>query len=166
MAWATSRGLRKGENPADWKSLRTQLPAPGKIEATKPKHHAALPLSAMAAFMTALRETEGVGARALEFQILTAARSGEVRGMKLCEVNFETKIWTVPANRMKSGKEHRAALSPAAIALLLTMPRVEGVELVFASRRGGRLSDMSMIAVIRRMGINAVPHGFRSTFRD
>jgi integrase len=167
LAWATSRKLRSGDNPASWKgSLQSQLPAPGKIEATKVKHHAALPLAAMGEFMKRLREANGIGARALEFLILTAARSGEIRGAVWAEIDLDAKVWTIPGNRMKAGREHRVALSPTAVTLLRALPRVGGTDLIFASPRGGPLSDMSISAVLRRMEVNAVPHGFRSTFRD
>lgn len=165
LDWATGRKLRSGDNPARWKGLlQTQLPAPGKV--VRVQHHAAVPVSEIGTFMKRLREAEGMGAHALEFLILTAARSGEVRGATWDELDLEAKVWTVPAERMKAGKEHRAALSPAAVKLLCSLPRMAATELVFPATRGGQLSDMTLTAVMRRMGTNAVPHGFRSTFRD
>jgi integrase len=165
LDWATGRKLRSGDNPARWKGLlQGQLPPPSKI--SKVTHHAALPLSEMVGFMARLHGAEGVGARALEFLVLTAARSGEVRGAKWTEISFETKIWTIPAVRMKAGKEHRVALSPTAINLLRCLSNAPGNEFVFAAPRGGSLSDMALTAVMRRMGASAVPHGFRSSFRD
>ena len=107
-----------------------------------------------------------MGARALEFAILTAARSGEVRGATWGEIDCEAAVWTVPGARMKAGKEHRAPLSDAALALLAALPQGKHDELVFKAPRGGVLSDMTLTAVLRRMDVPAVPHGFRSTFRD
>lgn len=165
LDWATGRGFRSGPNPARWKgSLATCLPAPGKV--AKVEHHAALPLGEVGAFMQTLREQAGMGARALEFAILTAARSGEVRGALWAEIYRGAAVWTVPADRMKASKEHRVPLSNAALALLDALPRIAGDELVFPAQRGGMLSDMTLSAVLRRMKVDAVPHGFRSTFRD
>lgn len=165
LDWATGRGFRSGPNPARWKgSLATCLPAPGKV--AKVEHHAALPLGEVGAFMQTLREQAGMGARALEFAILTAARSGEVRGALWAEIDRGAAVWTVPADRMKASKEHRVPLSNAALALLDALPRIAGDELVFPAQRGGMLSDMTLSAVLRRMKVDAVPHGFRSTFRD
>lgn len=165
LDWATARGYREGLNPARWKGhLDHLLPAPGKI--AKAGHHAALPVSEIGVFMQALRAQSGVGARALEFVIFTAARSGEVRGAKWSELDLDAKTWTIPAERMKAGKEHRVPLSEAALRLLRDQPRIAGTDLVFAAPRGGVLSDMTLVAVTRRMAVAAVPHGFRSTFRD
>lgn len=107
-----------------------------------------------------------MGARALEFVILTAARSGEVRGATWAEIDRGANVWTVPAARMKAGKEHRVPLSDAALALLDALPKMAGTDLVFPAPRGGALSDMTLLAVLRRLDVPAVPHGFRSTFRD
>ena len=107
-----------------------------------------------------------MGARALEFAILTAARSGEVRGAKWSEIDPNTNVWIIPAARMKSGREHRVPLSSSAVTLLAKLPRMTGTELIFPAPRGGPLSDMTLSAVLRRMKVPAVPHGFRSTFRD
>ncbi|MCV2361440.1 integrase arm-type DNA-binding domain-containing protein [Paucibacter sp. TC2R-5] len=165
LDWAKGRGYRSGDNPAEWKgNLDAQLPNPDKI--AKVEHHAALKVSEIGAFMVRLRAADGMGARALEFAILTAARSGEVRGATWAEVDLEAKVWTVPGDRMKAGKDHRVPLSPAAVQLLEALPRIEGVDAVFPAPRGGKLSDMTMTAVLRRMKVDAVPHGFRSTFRD
>jgi integrase len=107
-----------------------------------------------------------MGARSLEFAILTAARSGEVRGAVWSEFDIPAKVWTVPAGRMKAEKEHRVPLSADALALLANLPRMAGTEYVFPAPRLGMLSDMTLTAVLRRMKVPAVPHGFRSTFRD
>ncbi len=116
--------------------------------------------------MVRLRRVGGMGARALEFAILTAARSGEVRGAIWEEIDLEAGTWTIPASRMKMSREHRVPLSEAAVVLLKSLPRQAGSSFVFWAARGGMLSDMSISAVTRRMEVDAVPHGFRSSFRD
>lgn len=165
LDWATVRGYRSGLNPARWKGhLDTLLAKPGKI--AKKDHHAAIPVGEMGAFMAALRKQEGTGAKALEFAILTAVRSGEVRGAAWSEIDKDAKVWTIPAARMKMRKEHRVPLSDAALQLLGSLTRMEGNDLLFPALRGGELSDMTLSAVMRRMKVKGVPHGFRSTFRD
>ncbi len=168
LDWATARNYRDGLNPARWRGhLDKLLPAPSKV--AKVEHHPAVAVGDIAGFMLKLRAAEGMGARALEFAILTAARSGEVRGATWAEIDRAEKVWTVPANRMKAGKEHRVPLSAEALAVLdavLAMPTLAGNDTIFTAPRGGQLSDMTLSAVLRRMGIAAVPHGFRSTFRD
>ena len=165
LAWATASGYRKGDNPARWKgNLDAVLAKPSKI--AKVSHYKALPIDEMHSFVASLRLQQGMAARALEFLILTATRSGEVRGATWQEVDLDAAVWTVPAERMKAGKEHRAPLSARAVAILKGLPRMGGTELVFPAPRGGRLSDMTISAVMRRMQVDAVPHGFRSTFRD
>jgi integrase len=116
--------------------------------------------------MADVRTREGMGARALEFAILTAARSGEVRLATWDEFDLDAKVWTVQGYRMKAGKPHRVPLSEPAVALLKALPRMEDSTYVFTAPRGGALSDMSISAVVRRMGVDAVPHGFRSSFKD
>lgn len=165
LDWATVREYRAGLNPARWKGhLDSLLAMPGKV--AKKEHHKALAVAEMGAFMMALRKQVGTGARALEFAILTAARSGEVRGAIWAEIDKAAKVWTVPADRMKMRKEHRVPLSDAAITVLEALPRMASTDLVFPAPRGGQLSDMTLTAVTRRMKVAAVPHGFRSTFRD
>ena len=165
LDWAAARGHRDGLNPARWRGhLDKLLARPSKI--TRIKHRAALPVVEVGPFMKRLHEAEGIGARALEFAVLTAARSGEVRGAVWAEIDLDAAIWTVPADRMKAGREHRVPLSSAAVALLKALPRMVGTNLVFPAPRGGTLSDMTLTAVLRRMQVDAVPHGFRSTFRD
>lgn len=164
LSWATVRGYRSGDNPARWKGHLDQLlPAPGKIQ--KVEHHRAVSLDKMGAFMTALRLREGIGARALEFTILTAARSGETRGAIWSEINLDLRVWTIPAERMKAGREHRVPLTESTIRILHSLPKDES-GLIFSAPRGGQISDMSMTAVMRRMAVDAVPHGFRSTLHD
>lgn len=165
LDWATVRGYRQGENPARWRGhLDKVLAAPRK--AAKVEHHRALPINEMGTFMADLRKREGIAALALEFVILTAARSGEVRGATWEEIDLDTAVWTIPGERMKASKEHRVPLSERAIQILKFLPRVEGSPYVFPAPRSGALSDMTLTAVMRRMGTDAVPHGFRSTFRD
>lgn len=165
LDWATVRGYREGENPAVWKGrLDKLLPAPSKVAPVQ--HHRALDYRKMAEFMKDLRMVNGISAKALEFAILCAARSGEVRGATWSEMNLKDRVWTIPAERMKAGKEHRVPLTLAALNLLAKLPRVVGSEQVFPGRSGGALSDMSLSKVMRDMKVDAVPHGFRSTFRD
>ena len=172
LDWASARGYRTGDNPARWRGHLDQLLAkPRKIK--KVKHQPALNVADTHAFMVDLRAIEGTSAQALELAVLTAARSGEVRGARWPEVDLQAKIWTVPAERMKAKKEHRVALSKQAIKLLRSLPRMEGTDLVFPGRKPQQpLSDMSLTACMRRMGYKddsgrmCVPHGCRSTFRD
>ena len=166
LDWAAFRGYREGENPARWKGhLEHELPARSKVQ--KVEHHAALPYAELGAFMVELRKREGLSARALEFAILTAARSGEVRGATWAEIDLPGRIWTVPAERMKAGKEHRVPLSDEVVKLLEALPRIVGNDYVFPAPRGGQLSDMALTAVLRRMEHGGLTqHGFRSTFRD
>ena len=165
LAWASVNKFRSGDNPARWKgNLEHALPKPSKVK--RVEHHAALPWQEIGTFMADLRKREGIGARALEFAILTAARSGEVRGATWDEIDLKAKLWTIPASRMKANKTHRVPLSEPAIKLLKALPRLEGSPYVFAAVRGGMLSDMSISAVTRRMGVDVVPHGFRSSFKD
>jgi len=164
LDWATVRRYRKGENPARWKGhLDKLLARPSKVQ--KVEHHRALSIDDMGAFMADLRQLEGMAVRALELVILTATRSGEVRGATWGELDLKAALWTVPGERMKAGKGHRIPLSRQAVALLKALPRT-GHDLVFSAARGEQLSDRTLTAVMRRMEAGAVPHGFRSTFRD
>jgi integrase len=165
LDWATTQHYRQGPNPARWQGhLENLLANPSKFQ--KVKHHDALDMKQLPAFISALRQEAGIGARALEFAILTAARSGEVRGATWSEVDLPSKVWTIPAERMKAKREHRVPLSAAAVTLLKAQPKGEGADLIFPSTKGKPLSDMTLLAVLRRMKVEAVPHGFRSTFRD
>lgn len=163
LGWATTSGYRQGDNPARWRGhLQNLLAAPEKVR--KVEHHPALPWREIGGFMVDLRAREGIAARALEFAILTAARSGEVRGMRWDEL--DEKVWTIPADRMKAGREHRVPLSSAALSLLEQMPRL-GDYVFPGAKKGSLLSDMSLTAVLRRMDHEGITvHGFRSTFRD
>ncbi len=165
LDWAKTSKFRTGDNPARWRGhLDKLLAKPSKV--TKVEHHAALDMNAIQGFLTAVGKDKGMGARALEFAIYTAARSGEVRGAVWDEFDMDAGVWTIPAVRMKAGREHRVPLSDAALKLLKALPRMDGSEFVFHAVRGGMLSDMTLSAVMRRMNVDAVPHGFRSTFRD
>ncbi len=165
LAWAKVSGYRSGDNPARWKgNLDHVLPKPSKVR--KVNHHPALPWQEVPEFMAMLKARSGMGARALEFLILTAARSGEVRLATWDEIDLDAKLWTVPGVRMKTGKTHRVPLSEPAIKLLKALPRFKDSAYVFPAARGGALSDMSVSSVCRRMEIDAVPHGFRSSFKD
>ncbi len=166
LKYAVRSDLRpEGPNPASWREcVEGVLPPPSKV--AKVEHHAALPIDGMHAFMQRLRKGDGMGARALEFAILTAARSGEVRGAMWSEIDLEAAVWSIPAVRMKSGRPHRVPLSAKALELLEALPRFEGVDLVFPGQGGKALSDMTLTAALRRMKVEATAHGFRSTFRD
>ena len=164
---ATVRGLRNGENPARWRGhLAELLPARSKVAPVE--HHAALPFPELPAFMLRLQAADGLGARALELAILTAGRTNEVLGATWAEIDLEAAQWTIPAARMKAGREHRVPLSGAALALLRRLATVREGEHVFAGMKPGKpLSNMAMLAALRRMGRgDLTAHGFRSTFRD
>jgi len=166
LDWATVRGYRSGANPARWRGhLDKLLPAPSKV--ARVQNFAALPFDDLGDFMTRLRAAPGMGARALEFAILTAGRSGEVRGATWSEIDLDEGTWIVPAERMKAGREHRVPLPEAALELLRALPRLEDAgDLVFVGAKRRALSDMTLSAVLRRMGLQVTVHGFRSTFRD
>jgi integrase len=182
LSWATVAGHRTGDNPARWAgNLKELLPPPSKI--AKEKHHPALALNDATRWFAALQDRDGIGARALEFAALTATRSQEVRGATWDEIDLEKALWIIPGERMKMGKEHRIPLPDHAIVLLKALPRLTDNPLVFPAARGGKLSDMTLSATMKRMHAAdltqtgagfvdrqsnrpAVPHGLRSTFRD
>jgi integrase len=166
LDWATVRGYRTGDNPARWRGhLSEVLPAREQIQKTK--HHAALPFADLPEFVATLHEREGVAARALEFTILTAARTGEVIGATWVEIDLEQKVWTVPAGRIKGGREHRVPLSERALEILRALPREKNNRFVFIGPRKGGLSNMAMTSTLLRMERGDITvHGFRSTFRD
>ena len=166
LDYAIAKGLREGPNPARWKgNLALTLPAKRKISPVE--HHPAIPVKDVPRFYKLLHQREGTAARALEFLVLTAARSGEVRGAQWSEIDLAKKIWTVPAQRMKAKREHRVPLSTQAITLLKSLPSKRLGGLVFpGSRATTKLSDMALTVLMRRMEVAAVPHGLRSSFRD
>ena len=166
---AKAKGHRKGENPAAWRGQLEHLLA--KRQRLTRGHHAALRFDAVPEFIGKLRAREATAALALEFLILTAARSGEVRGATWTELDLEAKVWTVPAARMKAGREHRVPLSARALEILaavqpLANGRADAV--VFPATTGKPLSDAAFSALLKRMGVDGeyTPHGFRSSFRD
>jgi integrase len=167
LDWAAERGHRaEGDNPARRERLKHSLPSRAALAKAKPRgNHAALPFVEMPAFWADLAARDGIGARALAFAILTAARTGEVIGADWREMDLEAAVWTLPGERMKGGREHRVPLSAPALALLRTLsPQATGP--VFAGH-GRALSNMAMLATLRRMGRpDITTHGFRSTFRD
>lgn len=167
LDWATVRKYREGENPARWKGhLDHLLPAKGKIQ--RESHHAALPYAQIGTFIKELRLQDGIAARALEFAILTVARTGEVISATWDEIDLNKHLWTVPAERMKAGKEHRVPLSEPAQSLLRQMAAIRSGDYVFPGERPKRpLSNMALLMVLRRMKRDDLTvHGFRSTFRD
>jgi integrase len=167
LDWATARGYRAGENPARWRGhLENLLPKRSKVH--RVEHHAALPYPEIGAFMVELRQQEGVAARALEFAILTAARTGEAIGARWSEFDLGERLWTVPSERIKAGKEHRVPLSDAALAILEDMRAIRQSDFVFPGGRARRpISNMAMLMLLRRMGRgDLTAHGFRSSFRD
>ena len=162
---------RSSTNPAIWKGyLDTQLPSPRGI--TKVKHQPAMPYAQIGDFMTNLRRNKSISARALEFLILTGVRSGSVRHADWSEIDIQRKLWVIPAAHTKAKREHRVPLPPQAIKLLKGLPRIEGSTKVFPSPSRKALSDMALSQLMRGMSernefkCEAVPHGFRSTFRD
>jgi integrase len=168
LDWARVHGFRSGENPARWKGhLDHLLPARSKLK--RVKHHPALAYDQIGQFMVAgLRERNEVAALALQFAILTAARTGEAIGARWDEIDLEAKTWIIPPERMKGGREHRVPLSAAAIALLKQLHQSRIGDFVFAGKKPGRpLSDKAMAMLLRRMGRGDITtHGMRSAFRD
>lgn len=166
LDWAKARGLRQGENPARWKGhLKHLLPTRMAIAT---KHHSAMPYADVPAFIHALRTRHGISPRALEFTILTAARTNETIGARWSEVNFLEKVWAIPATRMKAGEEHRVPLCDRIMAILSEMYAARVSDFVFPGWKHGRpLSNMAMSKVLKGMERDGVTvHGFRSSFRD
>jgi integrase len=169
LDWARVRGHRDGENPARWRGhLDKLLPKRSKVQTVK--HHAALPYKAMNGFWEDLKSREGVGAEALRFTILTAARTGEVIGAQWTEIDLKDKVWIIPPTRMKAGREHRVPLSHLAVEVLerLAPLRRDDTDWVFPGLKAGKpLSSMAMLMLLRQMEWDDLTaHGFRSTFRD
>lgn len=182
LDWAKAAKLRTGENPARWAgNLEHLLAAPTKV--AKKQNHPALPYREAYRFMRALRARPSISAKALEFTILTAARTSEALGATWAEIDIDAGVWIVPAQRMKAGKEHRVPLSEAALTLLRALPRFAGSDLLFAGSRGGELSNAALGKLIKdmhaadvkaggpgwldpRLDRVATTHGFRSAFKD
>ena len=171
LDYAAVNEYRTGNNPAQWTGyLDTQLPSPKKLQ--KVEHHPAVPYALIGDFMSKLRQNDSISAKALEFLILTAVRSGSVRIAHWSEFDLDKKLWVIPAEHTKARQEHRVPLQPQAIKLLKSLPVMAGTNIVFASPTGKALSDMALSQLMRGMRergeltVEAVPHGFRSAFRD
>jgi integrase len=167
LDWAKVRGARNGENPARWRGhLASLLPKRSKL--ARVRHHNALPYPEISEFLANLRQHGGIAGKALEFLIFTVGRSGEVLGARWDEIDLDGRLWVVPAERMKSHREHRVPLSLPAVAILEEMAEVRQNEFVFFGMKLGRsLTAKSFIDLLRRMGrTDITTHGFRSSFRD
>jgi integrase len=166
LDWAKVRGYRDGENPARWRGHLDQL-LPRRSKVRTIKHYSAMPYAEVPAFLKLLRERDSVSAKTLEFTILTAARTGETIGATSGEINVREKVWTIPADRMKAGREHRAPLSDRAVAIIQELAPLRGqTEMIFPGRSGGlkRMAMLKLLEAMRRTDLTV--HGFRSTFRD
>ncbi|MEZ5462316.1 tyrosine-type recombinase/integrase [Dokdonella sp.] len=163
LDWATVRKYRTGENPARWRGhLEALLPEPSKVR--KVEHMPALGVDDLHTFMVELRKRQGLAARCLELQILTATRPGEATGAQWAEFDLANALWIIPGDRMKAGKEHRVPLVPAAVALLEAIPRIDGN--VFPGTKGRPITTAAGMKVLKEMRPGLTQHGFRSTFRD
>ena len=166
LNWAKAREMRTGENPAQWRGhLDHLLPARSKVR--RVVHHPALPYFELPRFIAKLRAREGITPRALEFTILVAARTGEALGAKFDEIDLKTRLWTVPADRMKARREHKVPLPFRAVAIVKEMAKLRLSEFVFpGAKRGKPLSDMALLMLLRDLAPGVTTHGFRSSFRD
>jgi integrase len=167
LDWAAARGYRHGDNPARWRGhLDKLLPKREKVQ--RVQHHAALAYDEMGVFMEALRSQGGMAAKALEFCILTATRTSETINARWDEIDLTAKLWTIPAGRIKAGKEHRIPLSAPALMLLRQLAGTRSGEFVFPGGKAGKpLSNVALLALLKRMGCDDLTvHGFRSAFRD
>src|SRR5262249_46444527 len=168
LDWAKVRGYRAGENPARWRGhLEHQLPARRKVR--RVEHFAAIPFGEIPGFMAELRRQDSVAARAVEFAILTAARSGETRYAQWSEFNLLDKVWVLPPEPMKAQREHRVPLVARALAILQEMQahRIADDGFVFPGGKVGRpLADTVLLRLLQRIGRGLTLHGFRSTFSD
>ena len=166
LDWAAARKLRQGDNPARWQGLLKEL-LPSHKKVRRVVHHPALPYSEIGPFMAALREQPGTAALALQFLILTGARTGEVIGARWEEVDMDAGIWIVPGERMKAGKEHKVPLSKPALAILKEMALIGGEYVFPGGKKAKPLSNGAILMLLRRMGrSDLTAHGFRSTLRD
>jgi integrase len=167
LDWAAARGFRQGENPARWRGhLENLLPRKSKVAPVA--HLAALPYTELPAFMAELRAQKGIAARALEFAILTAARTKEALGATWDEIDLAEKVWSIPSERMKASRPHRVALSTAAFDIVSQMRHVQSGRFVFPGAKSDqRLSNMALLMLLRRLGHEGpTVHGFRSSFAD
>ena len=166
LSWAKARDLRTGENPAHWRGHLDQL-LPTRSKVRRVRHHPALPYAEVPALTAELRSHTSISARALEFAVLTAARSGEALGARWDEIDLKRGIWVVPGERMKGGKEHRVPLAPRAVEILNEMAEIQLNEFVFFGTKQGRpLSNMAMLMLLRDLRPGVTVHGFRSAFKD
>jgi integrase len=166
LSWAKARGFRTGENPAQWRGHLDQL-LPARSKVRRVEHLAALHYRELSTFMARLRAKSGVTPRALEFTILTAGRTGEVVHARWDEIDMTERLWTVPAERMKAGREHRVPLSSRAVAILKEVNAFRVNDFVFPGiKRGRPLSDVALLMLLRGMHPGITTHGFRSTFKD
>jgi len=163
LAWATVRKFRTGDNPASWRNHLDQL-LPKRSKVQKVEHRAALPYADMPEFMTKLRLREGLSARVLELQILTATRPGETAGAQWDEVDLAAAIWIIPAERMKADKEHRVPLSATALSILQSLPHVSPS--IFPGVNGRPITTAAAMKLLKELQPDITAHGFRSTFRD
>lgn len=165
LNWAKVREYRQGDNPARWRGhLDGVLPKRSKI--AKVQHHAALPYAELPAFVSELQGREGISARALEFTVLTASRTGEVVGARWSEIDFDSNSWNIPAARMKAGREHRVPLSPRVVEILKALPREDEFVFPGGKKAGKPLSSRIMLKLMGKMRPGLTVHGFRSSFRD
>jgi integrase len=167
LDWAATRGYRTGDNPARWRGHLDNL-LPKRTKVRKVQHHAALPYAQVGSFIEALHRQQGIAAMALEFCILTATRTSETIGARWEEVDLDGAVWTIPADRIKAGKEHKVPLPTPATAILRRLAAARSSAFVFPGGKAGRpLSNMALLALLRRMGRpDLTVHGFRSAFRD
>jgi integrase len=172
LDWARVQGMRHGENPARWRGHLDKL-LPQRSKVAKVRHQPALPWQQIPAFMAELRQRSDISAKALEFTCLCATRTGESVGAAWPEIDLNGKLWSIPANRMKSGAEHRVPLCDRAVEILKALPREKGSEFVFLGAvKGKPLSNMAMLELMRGLDLKdangdvCVPHGLRSSFRD
>ncbi len=171
LDYATVNEYRTGTNPAQWTGyLSTQLPSPKKLH--KVKHQPAVPYQMIGDFVSKLRKNGSISAKTLEFLLLTAVRSGSVRNAEWSEIDYEKKLWVIPAGHTKGKLEHRVPLQPQAIKLLKSLPKMAGTNIIFPSPTGKALSDMALSQFMKGMRergeltTEGVPHGLRSSFRD
>jgi integrase len=165
LDWAKAREMREGENPARWRGHLDHLLPPRK-KVARVKHHAALPYTEVGKFMHKLRQLGGLQSDALEFVILTAARTGEAMGMRGREIDWSAKTWTVPGERMKAGRPHVVPLSDRALKILKARAPKDRDALIFASGTGRPIGDFALGRINRGLGYQITTHGFRSTFKD
>ena len=166
LDWAAANNFRRGDNPARWRGHLDKL-LPRHSSVRRVRHHPALPYREAPTFIAELRQRGGISAKALDFVILTAARTGEALGAVWPEIDASERIWRVPGERMKAGKQHTVPLSGRALEVLAELPRIDGCPYLFpGARQGQPLSNMALLELMRDMRPGFVPHGFRSTFRD